>query len=128
MKEFRRLDVWRKAHQLTLQVYDATQDFPREEQYGLTRQMRTAAASIGTNIAEGCGRSQGDFGRFLTIALGSATELEYLLLLGRDLSMLPIPTYRHCDDRVREVKRMLFSLLSRVTSSDPRRAERWLTQ
>jgi four helix bundle protein len=123
MKDFRRLDVWRKAHRLTLEIYGVTKGFPREELYGLTKQLRSAAASVGTNIAEGCGRSQGDFGRFLTISLGSATEVEYLLLLGRDLSLLSPASYLQLDERAREVKRMLFSLITRVAGPDPRASD-----
>jgi four helix bundle protein len=86
MKDFKELKVWVKAHQLTLAVYQATTTFPKEELYGLTSQMRRSAASIPTNIAEGCGRgSDDDFRRFLQIAMGSASELEYQLLLAHDL-------------------------------------------
>jgi four helix bundle protein len=96
MKNFRELKVWGKSHQLTLAVYKATTTFPREEEYGLTSQLRRACASVPANIAEGCGRgSEADFARFLQIAMGSASELEYHLLLARDLNLL-----RQC--RVRE--------------------------
>jgi hypothetical protein len=78
VKGFRDLKVWEKAHQLTLQVYKATASFPKEEMFGLTSQIRRAAASIPANIAEGCGRSgDAELGRFLQIAMGSASELEY---------------------------------------------------
>jgi len=86
MKDFRELKVWEKAHQFTLVVYQATTAFPKEELFGLTSQMRRSAASIPTNIAEGCGRgSDDDFRRFLQIAMGSASELKYQLLLAHDL-------------------------------------------
>jgi four helix bundle protein len=89
MKSFRGLKVWHSAHQLTLAVYKATAKFPKEELYALTSQMRRAASSIPANIAEGCGRgTDADFGRFLQIALGSASELEYHLLLAFDLKLL----------------------------------------
>jgi four helix bundle protein len=85
MRDFRELKVWHKAHQLTLAVYSATKTFPRDELYGLTSQIRRAAVSIGANIAEGAGKnSPAEFGRFLQIALGSASELEYHLLLSGD--------------------------------------------
>ena len=82
MKSFRDLQVWEKAHRLTLAVYSSTMEFPRDEQYGLTSQIRRASSSIAANIAEGCGRSgDGELRRFLEIAMGSASELEYHLLL-----------------------------------------------
>ena len=81
MKDFRDLKVWERAHQLTLEMYGATARFPREELYGLTSQMRRCSASIGANIAEGCGkRGNNEFHRFRQIASGSANELDYHLL------------------------------------------------
>jgi four helix bundle protein len=89
MEDFKNLRVWAKAHELTLSVYQRTRDFPKEEMYGLTSQMRRSAASVGANIAEGCGRrSDGEMRRFLQIARGSASELEYHLLLAKDLRFL----------------------------------------
>jgi len=86
IQNFRNIQVWQKAHELTLQVYKATKTFPKEEIYGLTSQMRRAALSIPCNIAEGCARStDADFARFLDIAIGSASEVECQLLLARDL-------------------------------------------
>ena len=87
------LKVWSKAHRLTLAVYRCTKRFPKEELFGLTGQIRRASASIGANIAEGCGRADGEFGRFLQIAVGSAGELQYHLILSRDLSFLAEPEY-----------------------------------
>jgi four helix bundle protein len=85
MKDFRRLKVWEKVHGLTLEIYMVTARFPREEMYGLTSQMRRCSASIGANIAEGCGkRGNNELHRFLYIASGSASELDYHLLLARD--------------------------------------------
>ncbi len=89
MRDFRSLKVWEKAHHLTLAVYKATGAFPKEEVYGLTSQMRRACASIPANIAEGCGRSGiAELTRFLHIALGSASELEYHVILAHDLAFL----------------------------------------
>ena len=77
MQDFRELKVWQKAHELTLAVYRATQSFPRDELYGLTSQLRRSASSIPANLAEGrCRRSDRDFGRFVGIALGSASETD----------------------------------------------------
>jgi four helix bundle protein len=90
MKDFRDLQVWERAHQLTLQVYKVTGSFPLEERFGLTSQIRRWSASIGTNIAEGCGkRSNSEFQRFLQIASGSASELDDHFLLARDLGSCP---------------------------------------
>ncbi len=89
MRDFKKLAVWEKAHRLTLELYSAHRASRRDEMYGLTSQMRRAAYSIPTNIAEGCGRD-GDveLARFLRIAMGSANELEYQLMLARDLGYL----------------------------------------
>ena len=92
MKNFRELKVWEKAHLLTIDIYRITATFPKEEMYGLTSQIRRASSSIPANIAEGCGRgSDNDFRRFLQIAMGSASELEYHLLLAHDLERIPSP-------------------------------------
>ena len=119
MQEFRKLQVWRKAHELTLRCYAMTGSFPREETYGLVSQVRRASASIPTNIAEGCGRGgRPEFSRFLTIALGSASELEYLLLLAHDLAYIRAEEYDGADEAVREVKRLLTGLLRRLSSEN----------
>jgi len=115
MKDFRSLKVWAKSHALALRVYEATKTFPREEIYGLTAQLRRAATSIPTNIAEGCGRgTNAELARFLTMALGSASEVEYLLLLARDLHYLADYAYGELDRSVVEAKRMLAALLKKV--------------
>ncbi|MCC6526888.1 MAG: four helix bundle protein [Polyangiaceae bacterium] len=118
MQNFRDLKVWAKAHELALGVYRATTAFPREELYGLTSQMRRSAVSVPSNIAEGCCRSAGDFGRFLRIAAGSASELEYQLLLARDLELLPPAESQELSERAIEVKRMLGAFLSRLTTDN----------
>jgi len=115
MQGFRRLNVWEKAHGLTLEVYKVTARFPKEELYALTSQLKRAASSVAANIAEGCGRgSDADFGRFLTIAMGSASELEYQLLLARDLKFLTEADYQRLDSAATEVKRMLASLIQKT--------------
>jgi len=115
MKDFRDLLVWDKAHQLALDVYRATGRFPDHERYGLTSQLRRGASSIASNIAEGCGRAtDADFARFLTIAAGSASEVEYQLLLSNDLELLDKDSYHELADRVVEVKRMLTSLIQKL--------------
>ena len=119
MQDFKKLQVWGKSHALTLKVYGLTSQFPREEIYGLTSQIRRACASIPTNIAEGCGRgSPADLARFLQIAMGSASELEYLIFLTRDLKYLNANQYVELSDATIEVKRMLTSLLKRLTTDN----------
>ena len=108
MRNFRELKVWHKAHQLTVDVYAATKTFPRDELYGLTSQIRRAAVSIGANIAEGAGKnSSAEFGRFLQIAQGSASELEYHLLLSGDLGYLIPEICERLSQEVIEAKKML---------------------
>ena len=108
MRDFRNLQVWNKAHSLTLDVYEATGSFPKEELYGLTSQIRRSSTSIPTNIAEGCGRSgDAELARFMTISMGSASEVEYQLLLAHDLGYLSQIIYSDLLDKVTEVKRML---------------------
>jgi four helix bundle protein len=115
MKSFRDLKVWQKAHQLALAVYKSTRSFPKDEIYGLTSQMRRAASSVPANIAEGCGREgDAEFGRYLQISMGSASELAYHLLLARDLNYVQGATYEDLTKHVTEVKRMLASLLRKV--------------
>ncbi len=115
MQDFRKLRVWEKAHNLTLDIYRATKCFLRDEMYGLTSQMRRAAVSIGSNIAEGsCRKGDADFGRFLQMAAGSASEVEYQLLLARDLNLLETPDWVRLSEEVVDVKRMLTSLLQKL--------------
>lgn len=115
MRDFRKLQVWEKAHQLTLAVYKATATFPQTELYGLTNQIRRASTSIPANIAEGCGRDTvTELTRFLHIAAGSASELEYHLLLAHDLGFLPLAIYTDLHNNVTEIKRMLTSLTQKL--------------
>ena len=108
MRDFRKLNVWKKAHELTLEIYQVTRKFPKEELYGITNQIRKAAVSVPNNIAEGCGRdSEKELQRFSTIAMGSASEVEYLLLLSFDLKYLLKAEYQKLDEKTIEVKKML---------------------
>jgi len=115
MKDFKKLKVWEKSHHLALKVYGVTAKFPREELYGLTSQMRRSSISIPTNIAEGCGRNRDtELNRFFEIAMGSASELEYLVLLARDLNFLG---KEECDtlmNEITEIKRMLASFIQKL--------------
>jgi four helix bundle protein len=115
MRDFTQLKVWVRSHQLTLAVYEATLAFPREEQYGLKSQIRRSCASIPANIAEGCGRgTNADLARFLQIALGSASELQYHLRLAHDLSILSRRDHERLRQEVTEIKRMLTSFIENL--------------
>ena len=115
MRDFHGLKVWIKAHQLVLDVYRASAYYPKNETFSLTSQTRRAATSVAANIAEGCGRnSESDFARFLQIAMGSASELEYELLLARDLGFLEIAVHGKLDGDITEVKKMLASLIRKL--------------
>jgi four helix bundle protein len=117
LKDFRKQKVWEKSHGLTLAIYRATNNFPKDEMYGLTSQIRRASASIPANIAEGCGRrGDAEFGRFLYIAMGSACELEYHLLLGRDLGYLNDPDFERLSMELAEVKRMLTGFIKKLNA------------
>ena len=115
MEDFKNLKVWGKAHLLTLAIYEITRKFPRDEVFGLTSQIRRASASIGANIAEGCGRrSDPEMKRFVQIARGSANELEYHLLLARDLQLLPVEVFEDLEAKTLEIQRMLAALTQRL--------------
>lgn len=114
MQDFGNLEVWNKAHKLTLDIYRLTESFPRTEVFGLSIQLRRGAASIATNLAEGCGRAQAEFSRFLQVASGSACEVEYQLLLSRDLGLITTEQHDAPLANVLDVKRMLNGLLKRV--------------
>ena len=127
MRDFKRLQVWEKSHGLTLRVYELTSQFHREEVYGLTSQIRRACASISTNIAEGCGRgSSADFARFLQIAMGSASETEYLVLLARDLKYINASQYLELTDAIVRVKKMLTSLLRSIRADSYSKTRNYL--
>jgi four helix bundle protein len=118
MQNFRNLKVWSKSHKFTLDVYQLTRPFPLDERFGLTNQIRRACASIGANLAEGCGRkSDADMARFVQIAMGSASEAEYHLLLAHDLHFLAAADYKRLNGEVTEIKRMLSALLSTLRAN-----------
>lgn len=123
MKDYRKLEVWTLAHQITLKLYRITAKFPREELFGLTSQIRRCSASVGANIAEGCGRrGNGEFHRFLQIASGSASELDYHLLLTRDLGLIGEEIYRPLYADMGRMRRKLTTLIVKV-DEDRQRAK-----
>lgn len=118
MKGFRELEVWQKAHQLALEVYRQSTQLPLDERFGLTAHLRETATSVLSNIAEGCGR-EGDreLARFLNTASGSASELEYQLLLARDVAYLSANAHRTPSAQVRELKRMLYRFIQTLAEA-----------
>jgi len=112
VQDIRKLDVWRRSHQFVLHVYKISRQLPLDERYGVTSQIRRAAASIPANIAEGCGRKgRAELRQFLHISMGSASELEYFLLLARDLRMIDSALHREAETELLEIKRMLAGVL-----------------
>ena len=120
MIDFRTLRVWEAFHEIALHVYKITRQFPSEELYGLTNQMRRSAASVPTNIAEGCGRNTDpDLAKFLTIAMGSASELEYQLILSKDLELIHQSEYQNIMENLIASKKMLNTFLKKVRGRIP---------
>ncbi|HKT52544.1 MAG TPA: four helix bundle protein [Candidatus Angelobacter sp.] len=115
MRNHRDLKVWCKAYSLSLDLYRLSRDFPKEELYGLTSQLRRASVSIGANLAEGCGRrTNAEMGRFIRIAMGSASELDHHLLLCKDLGFLQDQKYSRVFGDLNEIRKMLTGLLDSV--------------
>ena len=117
MRDFSTLEVWGIGHELVLALYRPTKHFPREELYGIVSQIRRAGASIPMNIAEGCGRcGEAEVARFMQIAIGSASELEYSLLLARDLEYLGTDEHQQLHRRCTQIKRLRTGLTRRLSS------------
>ena len=118
LQSFRNLKVWKESHSLTLTVYQSTAKFPQDERFGLVHQLRKAAVSLESNIAEGSGRgTDSDFRRFLFMALGSLAEIECQIIVSKDLGWLAGPAYERFIVGIVEVRRMLMSLIGRLTAS-----------
>jgi four helix bundle protein len=123
MEDFRKLRVWQRGHKLALAVYRLAATLPDSERFGLASQLRGAAASVGANIAEGCGRrnsgsGNGELIRFLHMSMGSAMEVEYHLLLAHDVGLVPDTKYRVVDAEVHEFQRMLARFISQLRELD----------
>lgn len=119
MRDFHKLVIWQRSHQLTLDIYMLTQQFPKEELFGLTSQIRRSVSSIPTNIAEGCGRETNkDFAHFLQISIGSACETEYQLLLAHDLNYITDKEYFRLNDEIVSVRKMIHKYQSELKSSE----------
>jgi len=119
MRDFKKIQVWQKAHTFVLRIYKTTESFPRDELFGLTSQIRRAAASIPTNIAEGAGReTQKEFSRFIHVASGSASEVEYQLLLAHELGYIAREEYIQLEANINEIKKMLHGFAKVQKSND----------
>lgn len=119
MQDYRKLQIWQRSHVVTLQVYRVTTSFPNDEKFGLVSQMRRSTSSIPTNIAEGSGRgSNADFVRFLYIAMGSAAELDYQLLLANELNFLKDEAYATLANELTEIQRMLNAFIQRLKTNN----------
>jgi len=115
VRNYRDLQVWSKAYALTLELYKLSREFPKDELYGLTAQLRRSATSIGANLAEGCGRrGNSEMARFVKIALGSASELDHHLLLSRDLGFLKTGDYERCAKELTSRRKMLAAFLGAI--------------
>mgnify|MGYP003640803625 CR=1 FL=1 len=115
MRDFKKYDIWKLSHLLTLKIYDITKTYPKDEIYGVISQIRRAASSIPTNISEGCGRdSDTEFNRFLTIALGSASEVEYLIILSKDLNYIDDNSFINLNQEINIIKRKIYSLKQKL--------------
>jgi four helix bundle protein len=115
MQDYQKLKVWQKSHEFVLKIYKVTSSFPREEIYALVSQIRRAAVSIPSNISEGCGRSGNrELKHFMSIAMGSATEVKYQLMLSKDLGYIPTGDYNKLNDEVVEIRKMLASYIKRI--------------
>lgn len=115
MRDFKKYDIWKLSHELTLAIYKISNEFPKEENFNIISQLRRAAVSIPTNISEGCGReSDTEFNRFLTIALGSASETEYLILLSKDLGYINHPTFEKLNSEINRIKQKIYSLKQKL--------------
>ncbi len=121
MSDYKKLKVWEDAHKFTVDIYNITQKFPNNEQYGLTSQIRRSSSSISTNIVEGCGQlDKGNLIRFLGIAKGSAFETEYQLLLAKDLTYITNEEYKLLLPKIQSIIRRLTNLIKSLKNQKPK--------
>lgn len=117
MRDFRKLEIWKDGHQIVLEIYRITNSFPAEEKFGLVSQMRNSAASITTNISEGCGRStEKELARFCDISMGSASELEYQLILSKDLTYISEEQHKQTEEKLIIFKKRLNAFIQKLRS------------
>ena len=119
MKDFKNIEIWKRSHQLTLEIYRAAQQFPKEEMWGLTSQLRRAVASIPTNIAEGCGRrTNAELANFLNIASGSASEVEYEILLAKEVGYISTEQNESWTREISELRSMLAAYMKKLKTDN----------
>jgi four helix bundle protein len=119
MSDYKKLKVWKSAHQFTIDIYKLTKDYPDEEKYGIVAQIRRSSSSIATNIVEGCGQiNNGNLVRYLGIAKGSAFESEYQLLVSKDLGFISQEQFNILNEKVKYIIRMLTKLISSLRMKD----------
>ncbi|MDP2088793.1 MAG: four helix bundle protein [Flavobacteriaceae bacterium] len=117
MRDFKKYDIWQLSHSLTLEIYKITHNFPKEELHGIISQIRRASSSVPTNISEGCGRnSDKEFNQFLNIALGSANETEYLLILSKDLNYITEEKFEILKININHIKSKIYNLKQALSS------------
>jgi four helix bundle protein len=115
MRDFTKLEIWQRSHQLTVKIYLLSKSFPKDEMFGLTSQMRRSASSVPTNIAEGCGRSTNPQTRnFFDIALGSLSELQYQIMLCKDLNFIPESFAAELLAEANEIRRMIYAYIQKL--------------
>ena len=117
MRSFHELSIWQRSHLLTLKIYSVIKNFPKDEMFGIISQMRRSSSSIPTNIAEGCGRnSNSEMKRFLIIATGSSSELEYQLILSKDLHYLSEKSCKELQDELIEIRKMIYAFIQNLSN------------
>lgn len=118
MQDFTQLKVWKKAHTFTINLYKITANFPPEERFGLTNQIRRASISIESNLAEGCGRNgDKEFARFVDISQGSAYEVKCQVLITRDLKYIDSKKSELLINKINEISKMLNSLNQKLRAN-----------
>lgn len=117
MRNYKNYEVWNLTHSFILKIYEISKKFPKDEFYGLASQLRRASSSINLNIAEGCGRETDmEFKRFLSIALGSAFETEYILLLSKDLKYISEQEFVELSQNIESIKMKLSKLILKISN------------
>jgi four helix bundle protein len=118
MRDYKKIEVWKRSHALVLRIYDLTAAFPTAEKFGIISQLRRAGLSIPTNIAEGCGRTtERELIRFMDISAGSASEVDYLLYLSMELKYIDMDTYCIINSELTEIRKMLFGYIDTIRNS-----------